>query len=56
MKVGDLVKCRSTGWLGMIAETDVSQFKDIRIRILDSRSPTFGMIVQQAAWQWEVLG
>ena len=55
MKVGDLVKCASTGWLGIIVETDVSQFKDIRIKILDSRSDTFGMIVQQATWQWEVL-
>ena len=57
MKAGDLVKCASTGWIGMIIETDVSQFKDIRIVILDSRSHNpIGSIVQQATWQWEVLG
>lgn len=56
MKIGDLVKCASTGWLGIIVETDIGSFKDLGIKILDSRSPAYGLVVQQAKWQWEVLG
>ena len=55
MKVGDLVRCESTGWLGIIVETGIGSFKDIGVKILDSRSPSFGLVVQQATWQWEVL-
>jgi len=56
MKTGDLVKCQSTGWLGIIVETDIGSFKDLGIKILDSRSPSFGLVVRQATWGWEVLG
>ena len=56
MKIGDLVRCESTGWLGIIVETNIGSFKDLGIKILDRRSPAYGLVVQQATWQWEVLG
>ena len=56
MKIGDLVRCGSTGSLGIIVETGIGRFNDVAIKILDGRSPAFGLVIQQATWQWEALG
>ena len=56
MKIGDLVRCESTGWLGIVVETRGRTYKDIGVKVLDIRSPSFGLVIQQATWQWEVLG
>ena len=56
MKIGDLVRCESTGWLGIVVETRGRTYKDIGVKVLDIRSPTFGLVVHWAFCDWEVLG
>jgi len=56
MKLGDLIKNTANGWIGIILETDIGDFRDIRIMVLHTngieQSP-FETI--SATWSWEVL-
>jgi hypothetical protein len=56
MKVGDLIKNTANGWIGIVLETDIGGFRDIRVMVLHTNSLTQKAFeTTTATWSWEVL-